>query len=122
MADLLVAVLDGPARLGPDAIVEPARAAWPHSPQSPPADRFAANTMLSLELHDAGPILFVDFLGVHEGLGLDGDDDLAAAFLAWLSNLVDVRGSRVVVSDWADDLVTLVPRMSAHDVARLRMC
>ncbi|MEL7975757.1 hypothetical protein AAG589_07815 [Isoptericola sp. F-RaC21] len=120
MADLLVTVLKGPARFSPDVIVEAARATWPDSPQSPPAESLGANSLAMLEVHDGRQIILVDFLGVHEGLGVDGDDDLAGRFLAWLTNHIDMSRSQVVVSDWADDLIALAPGMRPDDVARLR--
>ncbi|MEU2200581.1 hypothetical protein [Isoptericola sp. NPDC019482] len=120
MADLLVGVLEGPARFNPDVLVDPALSAWPGSKWSPSSERLAPNSAGLLELHGQGQIVFVDFLSGAEGLGVDGGDDLAAAFLAWLTTQVDMRASQVVVSDWANDLVTLDSGMTPDELRRLR--
>jgi hypothetical protein len=120
VADLLVGVLEGPARFSPDALVDSALTTWPGSRWSPSSERLAPNSSGLLELHGQGQIVFVDFLAGAEGLGVDGDDGLAAAFLAWLTNHVDMSASQVVVSDWANDLVALTPLMTPDDVMGLR--
>lgn len=57
---------------------------------------------------------------ITSGLGVEGDDELTAEFAAWITTHVPIADSQLLVTDWANEVVSLRPRMSVSDVLRLR--
>lgn len=116
MADVLVAVLEGP---GFD-VVELERGAH----QEWGAARFTASTgerrlssVGQLEVEHGGTSARLVVLTGGDGLGVEGDDELVADVLAWLTRRDPVVAEAlVVVTDWAAEPLRLTPGMTADEL------
>jgi hypothetical protein len=119
MADIMIAALDGSTPFDAESLAQAARttwseASWPGSPNR------ATGELARLKIESDGRMLFVDILPPGGGLGIEGDDELAAEFVAWITTQVPITDGQIVVTDWADDVVTLRPNMTRDEVHALR--
>jgi hypothetical protein len=114
MADIMIAALDGSSPFDAASLAQAARTTWPDAswPGSPELAR--------LKVESGGRTLFVDVLPPGGGLGIEGDDELAAEFVAWITRQVPIADSQIVVTDWNEDVVTLRPNMTCDEVYALR--
>jgi thiamine phosphate synthase YjbQ (UPF0047 family) len=71
-------------------------------------------------INDGQKVATVEFHTGATAIDVEGDDDLAADFLALLTRTVPVPDNTIVVMNWADDIVTLRPNMTSDDVRALR--
>lgn len=122
MADLLVAVSEGETTFDPDAFVEPAAARWPTAAwyEPDPEDDLAVTMAKQLTVREDRRILTVDFLTNRQSAGIEGDDDLAAEFLALLTHSMPIPEGTIVVMNWATGIVILRPNMTPDEVHGLR--
>lgn len=119
MADIMIATVDGSTPFDAERLAEVARQAWPQAtwPSSP--DR-ATGELARLKIEAQGKIVFVDVLPPGGGLGVEGDDELTAEFVAWITTQVSITDGQLVITDWANEVVSLRQQMSVSDVLRLR--
>ena len=62
----------------------------------------------------------VEFHSSAKAIDVEGDDDLAAEFLALLTQDTPIPENGIVVMNWADDIAALRPNMTTEDVHSLR--
>lgn len=122
MADLLVAASEGETTFNPDDFVEPTTerwltAAW-YAPD--PEDDLAVTMARQLTVRKDRRILTVDFLTNRQSVGIEGDDDLAAEFLALLTHSMPIPEDTITVMNWATGIVNLRPNMTSDEIYALR--
>lgn len=121
MADLLVGILDD-VTFDVEHLLAQAQATWPEATYYPSDGESANSPAGNLQLEIEQEFLDVAFLASRGGLGVEGDDDLAAVFLAWLTTQPPVcDGTEVVVVNWANDLVPLTPNMTPEQLWALHV-
>lgn len=124
MADLLVAVSEGDTKFDPQHMVEVSLQRWPtadwYAPDPEPEDELAAMLAGQVTVQDDQRVLIVDFATNLRGIGVEGDDDLAAEFLALLTRSMPIPEDTIVVMNWADGIATLRPNMTPDEVHALR--
>jgi hypothetical protein len=123
MADLLVAVSEGEVTFDPDDFAEPAAERWPTAIwyEPDPEDDLAVTMAKQLTVREDRRILTVDFLTNRQSAGIEGDDDLAAEFLALLTRCMPIPEDTIVVMNWADGVATLRANMTPDEVHALRV-
>lgn len=114
----LVAVAEGNFTFDWERLCTDALADWSGSEFTLSEGPRAETSHGQLRLPDAeGRVaLLVDFLTGDKGVGIEGDDGLAAYFLAWLVSRpgFPTDGS-VLVTDWAFDLFPLRPGITVAE-------
>jgi hypothetical protein len=122
MADILVAVSEGEMTFDPDDFVEPSAERWPTAAwyEPDPEDDLAVTMAKQLTVREDRRILTVDFLTNRQSAGIEGDDDLAAEFLALLTRSMPIPEDTIVVMNWTDGIATLRPNMTPDDIHALR--
>lgn len=120
MTDLLVAVADGETRFDPERIVDVVVRRWPSVGWGDPDEELAATLAKQVTIQYDQQVLIVDVLAGHEGIGVEGDDDLAAEFLALLTQSMPIPEDEIVVMNWTDQIVALRSGMTPDDVRALR--
>lgn len=115
----LVAVAEGTFTFGWEALCADALAHWPGSGFTRGDESEAEVSYGQLRLPDAdGRVaLLVEFLAHDTGLGVEGDDGLAAEFFAWLVSRpgFPTDGS-VIITDWISDFFHLRPGLDAAEI------
>lgn len=114
MTDSFLAVLEGPYRFGFEALSTEVSTRFPDAAFFPPR---------TIQRQDENGHLMLDIklLGDDEGgVGLEGDDELAAEFVAWLTERpgFPADGS-VVFAGWAPEPFPLRPNMTAGELLDL---
>lgn len=124
MSDLLVAVTPGEHRFDPDQIAAAAARQWPSVEDvditGPELVDLARLLSKQLTINDGQRTIVAGFHADNRGIGIEGDDELEAEFLAFLTQNTELPGEEIVVVQWADDIVTLRPSMTLEDVQALR--
>lgn len=122
MADLLVAVAEEGATFDHDELVQAIRVRWPAASVvdvGGELGELAALMTAQLVIHEARRILIVELQASHKGIAVEGDDRLAAEFLALLTRSMPPEGI-VVAMSWATDIVLLGPDMTPDETHALR--
>ncbi len=121
MADAMIAALDGAAEFEAERVSASAARVWPKAVYTAYSGQLAQAADGQLELGDAdGHTLFVVFLG-RSGMSVEGDDGMAAQFIAWLAdehNFPD--DGRVLVTDWATEMMPIAAGVTAQLLLDLR--
>jgi hypothetical protein len=124
MADLLIAVAEGQAWFDPDEVAAAIVRQWPSAEvvtvDGPELTDLARLMSAQVTISDGQKVATVEFHTGATAIDVEGDDDLAAEFLALLTRTVPVPDNTIVVMNWADDIVTLRPNMTSDDVRALR--
>lgn len=124
MADLLVAVAEGQARFDPDQVAAAILRQWPSADvvaiDGPELADLAQLMSTQVTISDGELRATVEFHTSAKAIDIEGDDDLAAEFLALLTHTVPIPGDTIVVMNWADDIVALRPNMNSDEVRSLR--
>lgn len=124
MADLLIAVAEGQAWFDPDevaaAIMRQWRSADVVAVDGPDLADLAQLMSTQVTISDGQRVATVEFHTSAKAIDVEGDDGLAAEFLALLTRTVPIPEDTIVVMNWADDIVTLRPDMTSDDVRALR--
>lgn len=124
MADLLVAVAEGQARLEPVQVAAAILRQWPSADvvavDGPELTDLAQLVSTQVTISDGQQRATVEFHTSAKAIDIEGDDDLAAEFLALLTRTVPIPEDTIVVMKWADDIVALRPNMTPGVVRALR--
>lgn len=124
MADLLVAVAEGQARLDPELVAAAILRQWPSADVvtvgSPELADLAQLMSTQVTISDGQQRATVEFHTSTKAIDVEGDDDLAAEFLALLTRTVPIPEDTIVVMNWADDIVALRPNMNSDEIRALR--
>jgi hypothetical protein len=124
MADLLVAVTPGEHRFDPNKIASAAVRRWPSAEDvditGPELADLARLLSKQLQLNDGQRVVLANFHADNQGIGVEGDDELEAEFLALLTQHTEFPDGGIVVVHWADDIVALRPNMTPDQVHALR--
>lgn len=124
MADLLVAVAEGQARLDPDQIAAAILRQWPSVDVVAVDGRELADlaqlVSTQVTISDGQQRATVEFHTSAKAIDIEGDDDLAAELLALLTRTVPIPEGTIVVMNWADEIVALRPNMNFDEVRSLR--
>lgn len=124
MADLLVAVTPGEHRFDPDEIAAAAVRRWPSAEDvditGPELADLARLLSKQLTIGDGQHVVMANFHADNQGIGVEGDDELEAEFLALLTQNTAFPDDGIVVVHWDDDIVALRPNMTADEVHALR--
>jgi hypothetical protein len=124
MTDLLVAVTPGEHRFNPDQIAAAAVRQWPYAEDvditGPELADLARLLSKQLQLNDGQRVVLANFHADDQGIGVEGDDELEAEFLALLTRHTAFPDGGIVVVHWADGIVALRPNMTADEVHALR--
>ena len=117
MAEVMVAVVDGPYTFDADTVIGVIRTAWPEAVWTPTAVDTVDPSLGQVEIggDDGDPPLLVDLLAGGEAIGMDGGVERIAELVSRLTGLpgFPADGS-VVLTDWSEDLYPLTPGMSAQ--------
>lgn len=119
MADIMIATLDGSTPFDAERLARAALTPWPEA-SWPGSPDHVIGELARLKIETDGQTVFVDVLPPGGGLGVEGDDELAAEFIAWITTQVPIAEGQVVVTDWTDDVVALSPNMTLDEVQALR--
>lgn len=124
MADLLVAVAEGEARFDPDRLVAAALRRWSSADAAavdgPELADLAQLMTTQLTIRDGQQVVIVEFHTGNKAIDAEGDDDLAADFLALLTQSMPIPENEIVVMNWADDIAALRQNMTPDEVRALR--
>lgn len=124
MADLLIAVAEGQARFDPDEVAAAIMRQWPSADvvavDGPELADLAQLMSTQVTISAGQRAATVEFHTSAKAIDVEGDDGLAAEFLALLTRTVPIPGDTIVVMNWADDIVALRPNMTSDDVRALR--
>jgi hypothetical protein len=124
MADLLIAVAEGQARFEPDQVAAAILRRWPSADvvtvDGPELADLAQLMSMQVTISEGQQAATVEFQTSAKAIDVEGDDDLAAEFLALLTRSMPIPEDIIVVMNWADDIVTLRPNMTPDDVHALR--
>lgn len=124
MADLLVAVAEGQARFDPDQVAAAIVRRWPSADvvavDGPELADLAELMTTQVTIHEGQRVATVEFHRSHKAIDAEGDDDLAAEFLALLTHSMPIPEDTIVVMNWATDIVSLRPNMTPDEVRALR--
>lgn len=115
MAEVMVAVVDGPYTFDADTVLALLGEAWPEATWTPTPPDSVDPSMGQLEIggDDGEPPLLVDLLAGGEAITLDGGVPRIAELVARLTQLPGFPADdSVVLTDWAEDLYPLAPRTS----------
>ncbi|GAB3166489.1 hypothetical protein GCM10027059_25680 [Myceligenerans halotolerans] len=124
MTDLLVAVTPGEHRFDPDRIAAAATQRWPSADDvditGPELADLAEVLSKQLTIRDDQQVVLANFHADNKGIGIEGDDDLEADFLALLTQHTTLPDEGIVVVHWTDQIATLRPNMTPDDIRALR--
>ena len=124
MTDLLVAVTPGEHRFDPDRIAAAATRQWPSVEDvnitGPELADLARLLSKQLTISDGQHIVLANFHADNQGIGIEGDDELEAEFLALLTQSTTFPDEGIVVVHWADDIAALRPNMTPDEIHALR--
>lgn len=118
MTNLLVAVTPGEHRFAPERVAHAARQHWTDVTYTglDVTDPRLAELGPQLRISEGQRVVIANFHNDGEGIGVEGDDDIQAEFLALLTQNTTFPDGGIVVVHWADDVVPLRPHMTADDV------
>lgn len=123
MADLLVAVTPGKHRFDPDQIAAASVRQWPSAEDvditGPELADLARLLSKQLTIVDGQHVVVANFHADNQAIGVEGDDELEAEFLALLTQHTTFPDDGVVVVHWTDDIVALRPNMTPDEVHAL---
>ncbi|MFI2754241.1 hypothetical protein ACGIF2_15445 [Cellulomonas sp. P22] len=117
MAEVMVAVVDGPYTFDADTVLALLYEAWPEATwrPTPPDSIDPSMGQLAIGGDDGEPPLLVDLLAGGEAITLDGGAPRIAELVARLTLLPGFPDDgSIVLTDWSEDLYPLAPRTSAQ--------
>jgi hypothetical protein len=124
MTDLLVTVTPGEHRFDPNEIAAAVVRQWPSAEDvditGPELADLARLLSKQLQLNDGQRVVLANFHADNQGIGIEGDDELEAEFLALLTQHTTFPDDGIVVVHWADDIAYLRPNMTPDEVYALR--
>ncbi|MDR7384377.1 hypothetical protein [Promicromonospora iranensis] len=115
----------GEHRFDPDRIATAAVRQWPFAAEDvditgPELADLARVLTKQLQLNDGQRVLLANFHADNQGIGIEGDVELAAEFISLLTQHATFPDGGIVVVHWADDVVSLRPNMTPDEVHALR--
>lgn len=123
MTDLLVAVTPGEHRFDSDRIAAAAVRRWPSAEDvditGPELADLARLLSKQLTIGDGRHVVVANFHADNQAIGVEGDDELEAEFIALLAQHTTFPNDGIVVVHWADDIVALRSNMAPAEVQAL---
>lgn len=120
MTDLLIAVADGDTQFSPDHVLTVVHSRWPDAEWGDPGGELAAKLARQITIEQGASRAIVEVLASRGAVSVEGDDDLAADFLALLTQSMPIPEDEIAVMNWADDVVMLRQNMTPGDVQAMR--
>lgn len=120
MADLLLAVADGPTQFDPDQLRDFALRYWPTSQWGDPDDQLAQTLARQITVQDHDRHILVDILASRGAISIEGDDELAAQFIAGLTQNIAIPEGEIALMNWSDDIFMLRQHMTVAGIWALR--
>ncbi|WP_147525117.1 hypothetical protein [Cellulomonas timonensis] len=119
MAEVMVAVVDGPYTFDAHTVLGVIREAWPEAVWTPTpvgmVDPSLGQAVIGGD--DGDPPLVVDLLAGGEAISMDGGVERIAELVSRLTAIPDFPDDgSVVLTDWSEDLYPLAPSMSRETV------
>jgi hypothetical protein len=119
-----VAVTPGEHRFDPDRIAAASVRRWPSAEDiditGPELADLARLLSKQLTIGDGQRVVVANFHTDNQAIGVEGDDELEAEFLALLTQRTTFPDGGIVVVHWANDIVALRPNMTPDEVHALR--
>ncbi len=115
MAEVMVAVVDGPYTFDTDTVLAVIHGAWPEAVWNPTRPGAVDPSLGQVEIggEDGDPPLVVDLLAGGEAISMDGGAERIAELVARLTRMPDFPDDEsVVLTDWSEDLYPLAPGTS----------
>lgn len=117
MAEVMVAVVDGPYTFDAHTVLGVIREAWPEAVWTPTPVGTVDPSLGQAEIggDDGEPPLVVDILAGGEAISMDGGVERIAELVSRLTALPGFPDDEtVVLTDWSEDLYPLAPGTSAQ--------
>lgn len=120
MKECLVAVASGTYTFGFDELIRSAGLRWTDSRFIPASGDWMNSTYGHLQLHDAETgraDVIAGLLAGGKGIGLEGEPERVAEFIAWLASRDQFPDDgSVVLAEWAHEFIPLRPGTTAAEL------
>lgn len=124
MSDVLVAVAEGETTFDTDQLTAAVLRQWPTAEvadvDGPELAHLAQFMTRQITIEDNGQRAIIEFNTGDRGIGIEGDAQPTAEFLAILTASMPIPDGVIAVMNWSDDVVMLRQAMTIDDLYALR--